>query len=56
MHREPFESTLPAPAQGGEKLAVTLTDQQNEIKQQREQNGTATRFSRVTSRRFPGGL
>lgn len=38
------------------KLAVQLTNQKSEIKQQRAQNGTEARFSHVTSKRFPGGL
>lgn len=38
------------------KLAVQLTNQKNEIKQERVQNGTEAHYSSLTSKRFPGGL
>ncbi len=56
LHRSQWDGINADVNSGLGKLAVTLTDQKNEIKQQREQNGTATRFAHLTSRRFPGGL
>lgn len=38
------------------KLAGQLANQRSQITQQRAQNGTQARFSRLTSKPFPGGL
>ncbi len=56
LHRSQWEGVNADLNAGLGKLAAQLTVQKNEIKQQREQNGTAARFSHLTSRRFPGGL
>ncbi|MGB9652694.1 MAG: hypothetical protein WCB01_12915, partial [Candidatus Cybelea sp.] len=56
LHRSQWEGINADLNAGLGKLTAQLTGQKNEIKQQREQNGTAARFSHLTSRRFPGGL
>jgi hypothetical protein len=38
------------------KLMLSLMDQKDAIKRQREQNGTEARFKHLTTRQFPGGL
>ena len=37
------------------KLAGQLSNEKNEIERQRIENGTQARFSRLTSKQFPGG-
>lgn len=41
---------------GLENLETSLAGQKSSIAQQRAQNGTAARYSHLTSKKFPGGL